>query len=441
MNSRNYFFNNIRLIVITVILIPLTSIRIYSQTWEIVYDSIHSLGRDVSLTNDSCYIITSTNNPCDPGFCLKINRFGNIIWFSPYGGYEVKQTFDNGYIIGGSNSSLDGELKKLDGQGYFLWSESYGGSGQDEFYSVIQSSDSCYVACGFSNSHSDSNFYIVKADQEGNLLWEKNFYCYESGYLSEVIEMNNYYYAVGPEYDSTQSPYLLLIKLNPAGSLIWRKDFQIGNTGLAIAQTSDSSIIVAGGCLLTKFDLNGDTIWSRSYYPNWITYSVDITSDNGYILSGKQRYNGWDEVNLLVKTDSSGNIQWFKTYSNGFTTMINNFESVKSTADSGFITCGYSMYNNNILKLRILKTNSNGELINIPEYIKGFDLEVYPNPTSGKIIIENIAFNYIEVFNSMGNLLFRSMTGKIDISDQPDGIYYVKIVTDKGIAIKKIIKI
>src|SRR5437016_4633551 len=52
-----------------------------------------------------------------------------------------------------------------------------GGSGNDECYSIIQSSDSGYLACGKTNSYGAGGYdvYLVKTDAFGNLLWTKTF--------------------------------------------------------------------------------------------------------------------------------------------------------------------------------------------------------------------------------------------------------------------------
>jgi hypothetical protein len=65
---------------------------------------------------------------------------------------------------------------------------------------------------------------------------------------------------------------------------------------------------------------------------------------------------------------------------------------------------------------------------------------VYPNPTTGvfRVIGENI--DRIEVLNVAGGLISDSKSTKLDISAQPDGVYYVRIHTAQGMAVKKVMK-
>ena len=68
---------------------------------------------------------------------------------------------------------------------------------------------------------------------------------------------------------------------------------------------------------------------------------------------------------------------------------------------------------------------------------------IYPNPTASQLSITSIDVNidYIFIYNQTGELVFKSETKTNDISNLANGIYFVRIVTDKNIQItKKIIK-
>ena len=66
---------------------------------------------------------------------------------------------------------------------------------------------------------------------------------------------------------------------------------------------------------------------------------------------------------------------------------------------------------------------------------------VYPNPTTGQLTIENV-----ELFDIYGKSVLRhcersEAIQKIDASHLENGIYFMKITTDKGMSVKKIIKL
>ena len=73
-------------------------------------------------------------------------------------------------------------------------------------------------------------------------------------------------------------------------------------------------------------------------------------------------------------------------------------------------------------------------------------LHVYPNPTTGELTINNgqLTIGNVEVFDVLGRMQ-KSRRAEVqnvvlDISDLPNGIYFLRITTDKGIVMQKVIK-
>src|SRR6185436_12904184 len=113
-----------------------------------------------------------------------LNCLGQITFQRTYGigtyneGRSVRQTFDGGYIIGGTesdagNGATDMYLLKVDSLGIFQWHKTFGGSGVDRGYSVEQLSDSGYAIAGYTNSfgHGGYDGYLVRTDKNGDTLW------------------------------------------------------------------------------------------------------------------------------------------------------------------------------------------------------------------------------------------------------------------------------
>ena len=75
------------------------------------------------------------------------------------------------------------------------------------------------------------------------------------------------------------------------------------------------------------------------------------------------------------------------------------------------------------------------------------DIKVYPNPVSGQLVITNASTSFmsVRIFNTSGSELFfgqNQNTGKmeIDMSDFAKGMYYIKISTETGEYIRKVVK-
>jgi hypothetical protein len=74
-------------------------------------------------------------------------------------------------------------------------------------------------------------------------------------------------------------------------------------------------------------------------------------------------------------------------------------------------------------------------------------LNLYPNPNSGQLVID---FGYInantqiEIYNSIGQKVFEDNATKnkmsVDISDLPNGIYWMKIIDNESMQTQKIVK-
>jgi hypothetical protein len=79
---------------------------------------------------------------------------------------------------------------------------------------------------------------------------------------------------------------------------------------------------------------------------------------------------------------------------------------------------------------------------------RNYELQIYPNPTSGqlKIINGELKIESIQIFNVVGELVFTASESQLssemalNISHFPAGIYFVKIYTETGEVIKKVLK-
>jgi hypothetical protein len=141
----------------------------------------------------------------------------------------------------------------------------------------------------------------------------------------------------------------------------------------SVQQTSDGGYIVAGktgsfgagweDIFLIKTDANGNLQWAKTYGgTNWEgAWSVQQTSDGGYIVAGYTNSFGagdWDI--FLIKTDANGNIQWAKTYGG---TGNESAASVQQTSDGGYIVAGgATSFGAGGHDIFLIKTDANGDI-------------------------------------------------------------------------------
>jgi hypothetical protein len=65
---------------------------------------------------------------------------------------------------------------------------------------------------------------------------------------------------------------------------------------------------------------------------------------------------------------------------------------------------------------------------------------IYPNPTSGIFQVSGEGILEVEIRDAAGSLIYKGNSASPDITGKPNGIYYVKITTEKGSVVKKVVK-
>ena len=83
----------------------------------------------------------------------------------------------------------------------------------------------------------------------------------------------------------------------------------------------------------------------------------------------------------------------------------------------------------------------------INEYRWNENILVYPNPSSGYLEIDikdlELTNAVLKVYNVLGDVVLKSFIlnpiSQINLSNQPKGIYFLKLQTEKGTATKKLI--
>jgi len=268
-------------------------------------------------TADTGYIIAG--NTRSNVFVLKTGPTGSEQWNWTFGraltNDRVKfllQTSDGGYLIAGSTSACrlhdcpDVWLIKMSPQGQEQWNLTLGGTGDEEMAFVQQTADEGYegyILIGNTDSYGagSSDIWFVKVDSNGNMQW------------------NNTFGGIGQDkaYSVCQVP-----------------------GGYIIAGSTKTYGAVYFDYWLVKTDTMGEELWNNAFrgiiwYDN--AHSIQQTRDGGYIIAGMTQSGVNHNDLLLVKTDSNGKEQWYRTFG-GVGAEFN--PSVGLSPDGGYILGG-----------------------------------------------------------------------------------------------------
>lgn len=112
--------------------------------------------------------------------------------------------------------------------------------------------------------------------------------------------------------------------------------------------------------LFTKVNSNGNVDWALRYTfkGQQIVLRTIVECDNGdFMIYGSQRISSSNNLNLVFRTDTSGNVLWSRTYGNSKTRF--NIRLVKSVKDTYYMVSWYIDYSS-LDDIELIKINGAG---------------------------------------------------------------------------------
>jgi hypothetical protein len=213
------------------------------------------------------------------------------IWDMTYGGtnnddcFSVLKANDGGYILAGDTASFgagetDVWLIKTDVNGNMEWNKTYGGAAADDVQFMIADDDG-YILAGrtYSFGEGDADLWLIKTDFNGNMIWNRTYGGPQTEWCWSIVK-------------TSDDGYALLGRTNSYGS---------GNNDFWLVKTDSEGLLDWNTTI-------GDTGDERGRF-------LVNTVDGGFLLLGWTNSSGAEGIDFwLVKTDSHGNPQWNKTY-------------------------------------------------------------------------------------------------------------------------------
>jgi hypothetical protein len=360
------------LFVASIVIAQLSGGALWTRTYG---DDDWDSGRCVQATSDGGYVIagfTFTSGTGQDIYLIKTDDVGDTLWTKCIRGEgsddakSIQELPGGGYIVAGNTQvpgifGCDIYLIKTDADGDTIWTRKYGdseamGTGTNNGNCVERTSDGGYIVAGYSQYQGPHNedVWLIKTDADGDSLWSRFFggAAFDMAYTVEQTSDDGYI-AVGYTLSFGEgNEDVYLVKTDALGSLEWAKTYggTGGDYGRCVRQTSDDGYIItgytnsfgAGGfdVYLIRTDALGDTLWTRTYGGgnDDISYSLQITAAEGYIISGKTAsFGAGGSDTYLIETAANGDTLWTRTYGG---TGTDKGYFVQLTLDGNYIITG-----------------------------------------------------------------------------------------------------
>jgi hypothetical protein len=349
-------------------------------------DTFHS----VIATSDRGFAALGSSNSTDGDlegkalavsdyWLVKLGAQGDLQWSRTFGGsmedlgQALIQTADGGYALTGYAMSSDGDasnnegfhdnwILKLDASGKLEWERSFGFSGHDHSYDLLQTADGGFFFVGFLdvtaadgegnygkyNSltlHGVGEFWGTKIDTKGTLEWRRYYGGTNNDRAHAVAEAHTGGFVMAgfsesEDYDisSSKGSYdFWVVKINEEGDLLWERSY--GGSGIEVSYdiiaTADGAYVVVGNTFSTDGDVSrnhgesdvwmikisetGDLLWEQTFGGSGFDASqgVSLSKDGGYIIAGNSKSSDTDLTTnhgendiWLLKTNSEGILEW-----------------------------------------------------------------------------------------------------------------------------------
>lgn len=279
-------------------------------------------------TSDGGYVVAGytystdgdvTNNHGNSDYwVVKLDTSGNLQWQRTLGGSDYDQAYsivpasDGGYVVAGYTFSTDGDVTnyhgtgdvwvvKLDPGGNLQWQKTLGGSDTDYNSAIAPTTDGGYVVSGYTrstdgdvtNSHGNSDAWVVKLDPIGNLQWQRTLGGSGFESASSIAPTSDGGYAVAGYTTSTDGDVTnnrgnedyWVVKLDPSGNLQWQRTLggSADDMARSIVTTSNGGYVVSGSVLSRNGDVTNhhgnDDYWVVKLTPDFNTISGQVFAD------------------------------------------------------------------------------------------------------------------------------------------------------------------
>lgn len=177
--------------------------------------------------------------------------------------------------------------------------------------------------------------------------------------------------------------------------------------------------------------------WSNGYCINALSIGIQQERDMAHRFTQDdiKDYDGWriKKVGFVFLSENNEHILKIWNKSNDefnliYEELLDNDSLIVSTYENGvwdYIDIKEDIYVDSEKELCV------GFVSEEEIYTEESSLDIHPNPTNGKVMIENVEIDFVDLYNIHGQYIRTYNTNEIDLEDLPSGMYLL-IVKDKA---------
>jgi hypothetical protein len=197
-----------------------------------------------------------------------------------------------------------------------------------------------------------------------SITWQRTYDQFNDLDISEDVcsDGGDNFYIVGTTRPPSSFALSYVLKINKFGDTIWTRTID-NAIGRAVVLSSDGGCVITGvknGAFTSKLDSSGNLQWSKTYTGNIIFEGTDIvkSDDGGYLVCGSAYYAA---AGYVCKIDSLGELIWQEFYPSGDRKF---FRRIIKAVDNGYILAGFLNYfSTDTTRGLITKIDSAGSIV------------------------------------------------------------------------------
>ncbi|MCK4567594.1 MAG: hypothetical protein KAU48_09825 [Candidatus Thorarchaeota archaeon] len=318
-----------------------------SMTWNRTYsDSVNThYAVDAVLDSRGCVVAGTIwwSGPSADFLLTCISFSSGSLWSYTYGDVGIDSCTDmldidtHGFLMVGSRAGFDTagydiKVVCVNNNGGLQWNKTYGSSLDDSAYGVVRCDNGDFLICGdlLRTGPISDDALILRISNDGTYLWNETYGGDGDDSFWDIVKCTSGGYVMAGTTSSfgEGQPDMWLVKIDEDGTLLWNKTY--GGAGMdqgrALVECSNGDFAITGtqfvggdsstDLWVVRTDSSGNMLWNKTFGSSSWDYGNAIyeNEEQQLVACGLTTTPSGDTDLLLVMVDSAGESSWSHSY-------------------------------------------------------------------------------------------------------------------------------